>query len=573
MPAAVAAAQGIKMRLRSAVLSCALMGLGFCAPLKAETAESFRLADWEVEAAIPRPPLDAALPLTAADFGLAAFPPSPLLAEHMTQDPAVAGVPLADDEHPDAALAPTPVIPEPSAAELAAIPDDPPSLVENGQPDPAITVQRVARALQTALARPEGDRALQALAAFYAERRYEPLFVQDGVLSPRGRAALTRLGQAGDDGLDPAAYRFAMPEGARTAESVARLEVALARAVALYAAQASAGRTDPGKLSAYFDVRPPRIEPAQALAELAKTTDAVATTAALDAFNPPHEGFRRLRAKLIEMRGERREMSDSPLIRRNALRERDLVANLERWRWLPRDLGQAHIWVNSPSYQVEVVQNGRVIHHTRAVMGRAETQTPIFSDAMSHIVFNPYWHVPHSIVRRSMLSGAARNGGYFARRGIQVVQGGRVVDASTINWASANIGRYAFRQPPGAANALGKMKFMFPNRHAIYLHDTPSRQYFGQSYRALSNGCVRVQNPEALAEVLLNLGLPGETWSSTRIQGLYGPNERTVRFKQTVPIHLVYFTMTVDSTGSLVEYADIYGHNARVRAVLAGTRG
>lgn len=573
MPAAVAAAQGIKMRLRSAVLSCALMGLGLSAPLKAETAESFRLADWEVEAAIPRPPLDAALPLTAADFGLAAFPPSPLLAEHTTQDPAVAGMPLADDEHPDAALAPTPVIPEPSAAELAAIPDDPPSLVENGQPDPAITVQRVARALQTVLARPEGDRALQAVAGFYAERRYEPLFVQDGVLSPRGRAALTRLGQAGDDGLDPAAFRFAMPEGARTAESVARLEVALARAVALYAAQASAGRTDPAKLSAYFDVRPPRIEPAQALADLAKANDTAATTAALDAFNPPHEGFRRLRAKLIEMRGERREMSDSPLIRRNALRERDLVANLERWRWLPRDLGQAHIWVNSPSYQVEVVQNGRVIHHTRAVMGRAETQTPIFSDAMSHIVFNPYWHVPHSIVRRSMLSGATRNGGYFARRGIQVVQGGRVVDASTINWASANIGRYAFRQPPGAANALGKMKFMFPNRHAIYLHDTPSRQYFGQSYRALSNGCVRVQNPEALAEVLLNLGLPGESWSSARIQGLYGPNERTVRFKQAVPIHLVYFTMTVDSTGSLVEYADIYGHNARVRAVLTGTRG
>ena len=250
-----------------------------------------------------------------------------------------------------------------------------------------------------------------------------------------------------------------------------------------------------------------------------------------------------------------------------------IIVNMERWRWLPRDLGQAHIWVNSPSYQVEVVQNGRVIHHTRAVMGRAETQTPIFSDAMSHIVFNPYWHVPHSIVRRSMLSGATRNGGYFARRGIQVVQGGRVVDASTINWASANIGRYAFRQPPGAANALGKMKFMFPNRHAIYLHDTPSRQYFGQSYRALSNGCVRVQNPEALAEVLLNLGLPGESWSSARIQGLYGPNERTVRFKQAVPIHLVYFTMTVDSTGSLVEYDDIYGHNARVRAVLTGTRG
>ncbi|WP_170181775.1 L,D-transpeptidase family protein [Phreatobacter stygius] len=546
------------------------MGVGISGPSQAETAETFRLADWEVEASIPRPPLDAVAPLAATDFGLAAFPPSPLMGEHSQPDPAIAGVPLADDEHPDTALAPPPVIPPPSAAELAAIPDDPPSLVENGQPDPAITVQRVAQALQNLLAKAGGERtALQPLATFYAERRYEPLFVQDGVLSGRGRAVLTRIGQAGDDGLDPVAFRIVLPEGARNAESVARLEIALARAVSLYAAQASAGRTDPAKLSAYFDVHPPRIETAQALGDLARSSDATAT---VEAFNPPHEGFRRLRAKLIEMRGERREMSDSPGIRRNALRERDLVANLERWRWLPRDLGQAHIWVNSPTYSVEVMQNGRIIHQTRAVMGRAETQTPIFSDAMSHIVFNPYWHVPHSIVRRSMLSGATRNGGYFARRGIQVVQAGRVVDASTINWGAANIGRYAFRQPPGAANALGKMKFMFPNRHAIYLHDTPSRQYFGQSYRALSNGCVRVQNPEALAEVLLNLGLPGEAWSHGRIQGLYGANERTVRFRQAVPIHLVYFTMTVDSAGSLVEYEDIYGHNARVRAVLASAR-
>ncbi|MBN8938566.1 MAG: L,D-transpeptidase family protein [Rhizobiales bacterium] len=559
------------MRLRSTVLFCALLGVGFSGPSRAEGVETFRLADWEVEAAIPRPPLDTVGPLTAADFGLPAFPPSPLIVEHSHTDPAIAGVPLADDEHPDTALAPAPVIPEPSAAELAAIPDDPPSLVENGQPDPALTVRRVAQALQSLLTKAGPERAAQqAFATFYAERRYEPLFVQDGVLSARGQAVLTRLGQAGDDGLDPTAFRIALPEGTRNAESVARLEIALARAVALYAAQASGGRTDPAKLSGYFDVHPPRIETAQALGDLAKATDA---TAAVEAFNPPHEGFRRLRAKLIEMRGERREMTDTPVVRRTVLRERDVVANLERWRWLPRDLGQAHIWVNSPTYTVQVVQDGRTIHQTRAVMGRAETQTPIFSDAMSHIVFNPYWHVPHSIVRRSMLSGAARNGGYFARRGIQVVQGGRVVDASTINWGAANIGRYAFRQPPGAANALGKMKFMFPNRHAIYLHDTPSRQYFGQSYRALSNGCVRVQNPEALAEVLLNLGLPGETWTAARIQGLYGANERTVRFRQAVPIHLVYFTMTVDSSGALVEYDDIYGHNARVRAVLASARG
>jgi L,D-transpeptidase YcbB len=214
-----------------------------------------------------------------------------------------------------------------------------------------------------------------------------------------------------------------------------------------------------------------------------------------------------------------------------------------------------------------------VIHRTRAVVGRPETQTPVFSDSMSFIVFNPSWHVPLSIVRRSMVGPASRSGGYFARRGIQVMQGGRLVDASTINWASANIGRYSFRQPPGTANALGRMKFMFPNRHAIYLHDTPSRSDFARSGRTLSNGCVRVQNPEELAELLLGIALPGDNWSIARMRGIYGSGERTVRFRQQIPIHLVYFTMTVDSTGALVELPDIYGHNARVRTALTGVRG
>jgi murein L,D-transpeptidase YcbB/YkuD len=548
------------MRLRSTLLLCALVGAGFAgAPTRSGAAGDFRLADWEVEAAIPRPPLDAAPALAARLFGLEVFPASPILAE----------APNADDEAPETVQAPA--IPQPTEADFAAIPDDPPSVVENGKPDPSLTAERVAQQLRILLARPGGDRGLQQqFNPFYATRGYEPLFVRDGVVSERGQAVLTRLGQAGDDGLDASVFQVKLPEGARNAESVARLELALARAVALYAHQASGGRTDPKRLSGYFDVTPPRVETAAALTAIVRADGVVA---AIDAFNPPHSGFRQLRAKLIEMRGERREMTTTETTRVHALRERDLIANLERWRWLPRELGRTHVWVNSPDYHVNVVRGTEVIHRTRAVMGRAETQTPVFSDAMSFIVFNPSWHVPLSIVRRSMVGPASRSGGYFARRGIQVTQGGRQVDASTINWASANIGRYSFRQPPGTANALGRMKFMFPNRHAIYLHDTPSRSYFANSDRALSNGCVRVQNPEELAELLLGIALPGDNWSVARMRGIYGAGERTVRFRQQIPIHLVYFTMTVDSSGALVELPDIYGHNARVRTALTGVRG
>jgi len=545
------------MHMRSALLACALVGVTGHS-LHAGEADRFRLAGWEVEQSIPRPDLDQVGSLKPADFGLAAFPVSPLVAE----------VNNPDDEAPETVQAPP--VPQPTEADFAAMPDDPPSLVEAGQPDPAITAERVAQQLRVLLARPGGDRALQqGFNPFYAGRAYQPIFVRDGIVSERGQQVLNRLARAGEDGLDPAAYRIELPAGQRNAESVARLELALAQAVARYASHASGGRTDPRRLSGYFDVAPPRIETTAALAALAGTAD---VAAAMDGFNPPHEGFRALRAKLVELRGERREMTTTEASRLHALRERDIIANLERWRWLPRTLGETHIWVNSPDYHVNVVREGQVIHRTRAVMGRPETQTPVFSDAMSFIVFNPAWHVPHSIVRRSMLGSAVRNSGYFDRRGIQVMQGGRVIDASTINWASANIGRYSFRQPPGNANALGRMKFMFPNRHAVYLHDTPSRSYFAHTNRALSNGCVRVQNPEELAELLLGIALPGDAWSVARMRGIYGSGERTVRFRQAIPIHLVYFTMTVDATGRLVELPDVYGHNARVRAALTGVR-
>jgi murein L,D-transpeptidase YcbB/YkuD len=548
------------MRLGSKFRILALAGCGLLAVSPARSAEEFRLADWEVEQAIPSPALAAIPELTPGDFGLTTFPPPPVMADtHNVEDEALetAGIPAVP-------------IPQPSAAELAAIPDDPPSLVENGKPDPAITSLRVAQQLRLLLSR-TNDRALQPFGAFYSARGHQPLFVADGVLSPLGQAAVTRLGQSGDDGLDPASFLVSLPEGARNAETVAKLELAIARAVATYAAQASGGRTDPRRMSSNFDVTPPRIDASEALAEVAKAREPSAVFAALDAFNPPHEGFRKLRAKLIEMRGERREMSDTAARRQDGLRERNLIANLERWRWLPRELGEAHIWVNIPGFGVDVMQNGRSVHQTRAIAGRQDTQTPLFSHAMSHIVFNPYWHVPPSIVRKSFLGGAQRDPSYLARRGIQVVRGGRVVDPATINW-QGNVSGYSFRQPPGVRNALGRMKFMFPNRHSVYLHDTPSRNLFGQNQRALSHGCVRVQNPEQLAEVLLNIGLPGDGWNGNRIQAMSGANERAVRFRQSVPIHLVYFTMAVDPSGSIVEYEDIYGHNARIRAALTSAR-
>ncbi len=470
------------MQLRSALLACALVGATGLAT-HAEEADRFRLAGWEVEQAIPRPSLGEVGPLKPADFGLDAFPVSPLVAE--ANNP--------DDEAPETVQAPP--VPQPTEADFAAMPDDPPSLVEAGQPDPAITAERVAQQLRVLLARPGGDRALQqGFNPFYAGRAYQPLFVKDGIISERGQQVLNRLSRAGEDGLDPSAYRIELPTGQRNAESVARLELALAQAVARYASHASGGRTDPKRLSGYFDVAPPRIETSAALTTLAGATD---VAAAIDGFNPPHEGFRALRAKLIEMRGERREMTTTEASRLHALRgarphrqsgalalaaadpRRDPY--LGEFAGLPRQRGArgpghpSHPRRHGPPGDADAgLLRRHELHRLQPVLARAAFHRAALDAGLGGAqwrLFRPPRHPGHA--------GWA---------------GGR---CSTINWASANIGRYSFRQPPGNANALGRMKFMFPNRHAVYLHDTPSRSYFAHSNRALSNGCVRVQNPRS----------------------------------------------------------------------------
>jgi len=229
--------------------------------------------------------------------------------------------------------------------------------------------------------------------------------------------------------------------------------------------------------------------------------------------------------------------------------EGEIVANMERWRWLPRDLGATRVEVNIPDYQVKVTRNEKVVHRARVIVGKVETQTPIFSDSMEYLVVNPYWNVPPSILRKEMLPAFQKDPGYFTKRGYEVVQRG---------------GQMSVRQPPGERNALGQIKFMFPNDHAVYLHDTPSRALFANPRRAYSHGCVRVDKPFALAQALL----PSD-WSEERLRKMVGGrNEKTVRLASHIPVHLQYFTIFTDEIGKLEVREDIYGHSRKVRTAL-----
>ena len=228
-----------------------------------------------------------------------------------------------------------------------------------------------------------------------------------------------------------------------------------------------------------------------------------------------------------------------------------IIANMERWRWLPPELGQTHIFVNIPQFRLKMKADNATVFETKVIVGKPETQTPVFSDAMDFLVVNPSWYVPPSILKKEFLPRLAADPDYARKRGYEVVRSGKHVGV---------------RQPPGEKNALGHVKFMFPNLHSVYLHDTPGRHLFGREARALSHGCVRVEGPFRLAEQLL---LAKQGFSEAQLRSMVGRGERTIKLNEKVPVHLAYFTVQVDDAGNIINFHDLYGHDQRIRRALA----
>jgi murein L,D-transpeptidase YcbB/YkuD len=241
-----------------------------------------------------------------------------------------------------------------------------------------------------------------------------------------------------------------------------------------------------------------------------------------------------------------------------------ILVNMERWRWMPRYLGDFNVRVNIPEYTLSIYRDGAPAYTTRVVVGKVGSQTPAFSDEIQHIVVNPYWNVPASIVRNELLPKIRSGSGL---RGYQVfanVRGKyRAVDPRSIRNVDAR--KIQVRQPPGAANALGQVKFLFPNKHNVYLHDTPSKSLFEREVRAYSHGCVRVMNPWDFAEALLS---NSDEISAAALRKRVGGGESWVNLEHHVPVHITYFTAFVDGAGKLQIRDDIYGHDKRLATAL-----
>ncbi len=238
----------------------------------------------------------------------------------------------------------------------------------------------------------------------------------------------------------------------------------------------------------------------------------------------------------------------------------DLRLNLDRWRWLPRDLGERYIVVNVAGFQLEMIEGGHPSEVMHVVVGKQGWKTPLFADTMTSLIVNPSWNVPPSIAADEVVPGIRRDPGYLVAHHMDVVKRERVVDASSVDLTRP--GAYRFRQRPGPDNALGQLKFMLPNNDNIYLHDTPAGQLFSLTDRAFSHGCIRLEKPKELARLLMErvTGTPPEQLEAILATGVETP----IKFREGVPVYILYFTVWVDEDGTVRFLHDVYGRDLQI---------
>ena len=406
-----------------------------------------------------------------------------------------------------------------------------------------------------------------AVETFYQGRNYQPLWTGSPEALKRAEGAIAFLRNVRSEGLEPRDYPTPDLSGSLGDDQAMKAELQLTGAVLRYARHASSGRVSYTRVSAAIAYPDHAADPAEVLNKVASAQD---MNAVLQSFEPQQPGFVALKAALAKELAAP-EQDPSPQDReaskkhggkdtneRSRKNDADtIIANMERWRWLPRDLGKTHVTVNVPDFMLGVYNGGARIWQTRIVVGKpGNLATPLLSETMKYLTINPTWNVPPSIIRNEYLPAIERDPDALERIGLRV--------------SYNQDGSLRVYQPPGERNALGRIRFNFPNQFLVYQHDTPDKKLFARDARAFSHGCMRVQNPEQYAEVLLSLSQPEENVTIARIQSMYGDQERTINLKQPIPVHVTYQTAFVDESGKLNFRHDVYGLDAAVLKLMRG---
>jgi murein L,D-transpeptidase YcbB/YkuD len=561
--------------------------------------------------ALPDPP--DLPPPTFKDVASPSTPPAPEAAPAIVATPAPAPEAAPSTAAtPEAAPAPAPTV--------AAHPDQPTrdALRE------LVSSNRLARMVERKVDR-------TAVEAFYSSRDYEPIWVGNDGATEHARQVINHLRHSDADGMDPTDYPVPSITADAPPASLAEAEMRLTQSALEYARHAQMGRVHYSHVSGDIFYEQTAPQPLDVLSKLASAKNAEDV---LDSYQPPHAAYKALRKKLAEARGIKGDGGPAQIARGPVLElatdrktrqtilladervpllrdklglptvrddmfydkpladavahfqkekglpangrltnqtvdalngkrhERDdqiIVANMERWRWIPRDMGKAHVVLNIPDYTLQVYNNGASIWKTKVVVGKPGTHaTPLLSETMKYITVNPTWNVPPSIVYNEYLPALQQDPTVLQRMGLKLEQN--------------RDGSVHISQPPGDGNALGRVRFNFPNKFLVYQHDTPDKHLFAQAKRAYSHGCMRVQDPAMYAQIMSGLGMPGHGYTQDQIKGMYGRSEIDLRFTHPIPVHITYQTAFVDESGHLQIREDIYGRDAQTLAALKGDR-
>ena len=474
-----------------------------------------------------------------------------------------------------------------------------------------------------------------AVEKFYIAREFAPLWTQGGTVTESGKGVIARLKDAASDGLNASDYPVPEFAAATTPDQLADAELKLTASMLDYARQAQSGRMHWSQVSADIQYPEHPIDPSEVLANVTTAKDASAALESYNppqklyrelkaklaqlrgqgdgpviqiaegpalvfkpatrkqaAVAPEDPRVPQLRAKLgisenandarydakvaeaVRKFQEGAELKVTGVLDDRTVKalnspKRDrqidtVIVNMERWRWLPRQLGapslgNAYVILNIPDYTLKVMQNGAPVWTTKVVTGKPGVHaTPLLTETMKFITVNPTWNVPPSIIYNEYLPALQQDPTVLERMGLKLER--------------ASDGSIHISQPPGEANALGRIRFNFPNKFLVYQHDTPDKNLFAKEERAFSHGCMRVQNPDQYAATLLNITMPNERYTPDKIRSMYGHSEIDIKFPTPIPVNITYQTAFVDEAGKLQIRKDVYGRDATMLALLKNSR-
>jgi L,D-transpeptidase YcbB len=490
---------------------------------------------------------------------------SPSVAPEAPQAAAQESAPAAATEaSPSASPEATPA---PAATEPLLAPGDATPATASPPADAAdpVTVAIKAKLADPAATKDAHPTDLAALIEFYASRD-GPLWVTEMGFSAKGQQVLFEIEKADAWGLDPASFSLPRSDAlTATPEAQAEAEIALDLAILKYARYARGGRFTPTKVSSLFDQVPPMRDPKAVLAEIAA---AEAPDGYLRSLHPKHEQFMRLRETLLKARGGSGEGEQPAADDKDVKR---ILINMERWRWMPEELGSTYVLQNSAAFMLYVVKDNKTIYADKTLVGTIGYATPIFTSPMTTIVFNPDWNAPETVVKENILPALqSKKYSILKTHKLFVSYNGQAVDATKVDWNRVNGLAYTFSQKAGPHNNLGKIKFLYPNRHTVYMHDTlPVRKkYFKQSVRLIGHECVRMEKPEKFAAVLL---AESNGVTEARVKELWnGGNNASVALERKFPVHMVYFTAVAGDDGKVDTFADVYGLDRKLAVAMFG---